>query len=89
MKSRTTSAFRRAFAALPSDVRGQARKAYAQFRFNPQHPGLRFKAVHAMRPIYSVRVGLHYRALGVATGDELVWFWVGSHDEYERLLAEK
>ena len=39
MKSRTTAAFRRAFEALPEDVRGQARRAYAQFRFNPQHPG--------------------------------------------------
>ncbi|HYN40748.1 MAG TPA: hypothetical protein VE129_03150 [Thermoanaerobaculia bacterium] len=89
MKSRTSAAFRRAFEALPTEVRDQARKAYAQFRFNPQHPGLRFKAVHATRPIYSVRVGLQYRALGVVTGGEIVWFWIGSHDEYERLLAQK
>ncbi len=89
MKSRTTTAFRRTFAALPEDVRGQARRAYAQFRFNPQHPGLRFKPVHATRPIYSVRVGLHYRALGVVAGDEIVWFWIGSHDDYETLLARR
>lgn len=89
MKSRTTAAFRRAFAALPEDVRGQARRAWAQFRFNPQHPGLRFKPVHATKPIYSVRVGLHFRALGVLANDEIVWFWIGSHDDYERLIAQR
>ena len=62
MKSRTTAAFRRAFASLPAEARDQARKAYALFRFDPQHPGLRFKLVHPSRPIYSVRVDLHYRA---------------------------
>lgn len=89
MKSRTTAAFRRAFAALPEDVRGQARRAYAQFRFNPGHPGLRFRQVHATRAIYSARVGLHYRAVGVVANDEIVWFWIGSHDDYERLIAQR
>ena len=89
MKSRTTAAFRRAFEALPEDVRGQARRAYAQFRFDPQHPGLRFKPVHATRPIYSVRVGIHFRALGIVAGEEIVWFWIGSHDDYERLIGSR
>ena len=89
MKSRTTATFRRAFASLPPDIRDQARRAYAQFRFNPLHPGLRFKPVHSVRPIYSARIGLHYRAVGVVTGDEVVWFWVGSHDDYERLLERR
>lgn len=89
MKSRTTAAFRRAFAALPEEARTQARRAYTQFRFNPQHPGLRFKLVHATRPIYSVRVGIHYRALGIVAGDDIVWFWIGSHDDYEALIARR
>ncbi|KAA0251841.1 hypothetical protein FBQ97_07310 [Acidobacteria bacterium ACD] len=89
MKSHTTAAFRRAFAALPAGVRAQARRAYVQFRFNPRHPGLRFKPVHATRPIYSVRVGLHFRAPGVVAGDEIVWFWIGSHDDYERLVGQR
>lgn len=53
---------------------------------NPDHPGLQFKKVHATRPIYSARVGLGYRALAVRTGDVLVWFWIGTHGEYDRLL---
>jgi hypothetical protein len=51
------------------------------------HPSLRFKLVHPTRPIYSVRIGLGYRALGVRDADTIVWFWIGSHDDYDRLLA--
>ena len=54
---------------------------------NPSHPALRFKSVHPTEPIFSVRVSLHYRAVGVREGDSMIWFWIGSHDEYDRLLA--
>lgn len=87
MNSRTTSRFRKALAGLPGPVREQARAAYQQFLQDPWHPGLRFKQVHATLPIYSARVGLHYRALGERQGDNtVVWFWIGSHSEYNRLL---
>ena len=89
MRSRTTAAFRKALEALPPQVRAQAQRAYALFRSDPNHPGLRFKPVHPSRPIYSVRIGIHYRALGVREGDDIVWFWVGSHDEYERLISQR
>jgi hypothetical protein len=42
--------------------------------------------VHNIEPVYSVRITLNYRAVGVLSGDEIVWFWVGKHDEYETLL---
>ena len=87
MRSRTTRRFRKAFAELPSDIQVRARQAYATFRENPRHPGLRFKRVHASRPIYSVRVALGYRALGVRDGDTVVWFWIGSHSEYDGLIS--
>jgi hypothetical protein len=45
------------------------------------------KQVHATRPIFSVRVGLGYRALGVREGDEMIWFWIGSHADYDQLLS--
>jgi hypothetical protein len=86
VRSRTTAAFRRALDSLPPQVRAQAERSYELFRSNPKHPGLRFKPVHPSRPIYSVRIGIHYRALGVLEGDEIIWFWVGSHDQYERLI---
>jgi hypothetical protein len=89
VRSRTTAAFRKALEALPTRVRAQAQRAYSVFRSDPNHPSLRFKPVHPSRPIYSVRIGIHYRALGVREGDDIVWFWVGSHDEYERLINQR
>ena len=88
MNSRTSERFRLAFGRLPARVQTRARAAYRLFRLDPSHPSLRFKQVHPSRPIYSVRVGLHYRALGVAV-DEIVWFWVDRHEEYEKPLARR
>ena len=87
MTSRTTAQFRRAYAALPERVRLQAREAYQTFARDPEHPGLRFKRVHPSHPIFSARVGLGYRALAVRGGDVWIWFWIGSHAEYDRLLT--
>jgi hypothetical protein len=87
LRSRTTPAFRRSFDRLPDFVKRQAQRAYRRFAQNPYYPGLHFKRVHATRPIYSVRISLSYRALGTLSGDEIVWFWIGSPDEYERLIV--
>jgi mRNA-degrading endonuclease RelE of RelBE toxin-antitoxin system len=65
MRSHTTERFRRAFQALPDHVKRQARDAYRLLKENPNHPGLRFRQVHPTDPIYSVRISLDYRALGV------------------------
>ena len=86
MISRTTERFRSAYAELPDHIRRRAREAYRFFRDNPHHPSLRFKQIHASRPIYSARVGLGYRALAVIDGEVAVWFWIGTHAEYDRLL---
>ncbi len=86
MTSRTTERFRNCFAHLPDHVRTQARRGYQRFKQNPEHPGLRFKQVHSTRPIHSVRISLDYRALGVLDGNEVIWFWIGSHADYDSLL---
>jgi len=88
VKSRTTARFRNAFAELPASVQRQARQAYRRFRDNPSHPGLRFKPVDTESSTYSVRVSRGYRALGRLDGDEIVWFWIGSHADYDKLLAQ-
>jgi hypothetical protein len=87
VKSRTTERFRSAFEALPEHIQQQAREAYRLFQANPHHPGLRFRQVHPIRPVYSARINRDYRAVGILTGDTIVWFWIGRHDDYERLLA--
>ncbi len=56
------------------------------FLEDPNHPSLRFKQVHATRPIYSARVGLGYRALAVRDVDVVIWFWIGTHADYDQLL---
>ncbi|MGH9368093.1 MAG: hypothetical protein ACRD3M_10515 [Thermoanaerobaculia bacterium] len=89
MKSRRTASFRRAFAALPESVREQARVAYRRFRENPNHPSLRFKRVHSTEPVYSVRVGIGYRAVGTLDGDIMIRFRIGSHAEYDGLLSRR
>ena len=86
MTSVTTERFRRALDALPIDVQRRARRAYAAFRQDPEHPSLRFKPVRTMPPIYSARVGLGYRALAVRDGGTWIWFWIGNHADYDRLL---
>ncbi len=86
MKSVTTKRFRQALRQLTPEVQRQARKAYRLFSQDPYHPSLRFKRVHPTQPIYSVRINRDVRALGVRTGDTIVWFWIGSHADYETLL---
>jgi len=86
--SHTTERFRKAFRKLPKSVQRQAKEAYKLFSKNPYHPSLRFKQIHSQKPIYSVRVGLGYRAVGVRDGEEIVWFWIGSHADYDKLIAE-
>ena len=86
IESRTTRSFRTAFAALPEEIQAQARRAYHLFRIDPAHPSLRFKKVQQTSNVYSVRIGLGYRALGVLEGSVVTWFWIGSHADYDRLV---
>lgn len=86
MISHTTDQFWKAYRRLPDSVRKQAREAYRQFEKNPHHPSLHFKQVHTTKPVHSVRVNLEYRAVGIRDGEEIVWFWIGPHDEYAKLI---
>lgn len=76
------------FEALPADVQQQANKAYRQFKMNPAHPGLDLTQVSAKGPAYSIRIGIHWRALAVRRPDHWLWFWIGPHAEYDKLLKQ-
>ena len=80
--------FRELFSKLPNAVQRQAREAYRQFKRNPYHPSLHFKKVHTMRPIYSARINVDYRAVGIKENGEIIWFWIGSHADYKKLLSQ-
>jgi len=86
IESRTARSFRVAFAELPKEIQDQAGRAYRLFSADPSHPSLRFKKVSDTENIYSVRIGLGYRALGLLEGSVVTWFWIGSHADYDRLL---
>jgi len=73
------------YAKLPPSVRDLAKKNYALLKENPYHPSLHFKRVGRYR---TLRVGLRYRAIAVEDGDNMVWFWIGSHAEYDKLVAD-
>lgn len=87
MRSRTTQRFRKALADLPEQVQKQAKEAYRRFEQDSHHPGLRFKRARGFESVYSVRISRDYRALGLLADEEtIVWFWIGSHEEYEEQL---
>jgi hypothetical protein len=76
-------AFWEAYAKLPEQVRTLADKNYALLKTNPRHPSLQFKKTGRF---WSVRVGLRYRALAVEADSDLVWFWIGSHADYDAII---
>jgi hypothetical protein len=69
---------------LPPEIRALADKSFAILKGNPHHPSLRLKKV---KTFWSARVGLHYRALAVEAEDGLVWFWIGTHAEYDGIIG--
>jgi len=91
MKSSRTQSFRRQFLKLPAPIKQTAKKNYELWKQNPFHPSLEFKPVKLKENIWSVRIGIGWRALGVIKMDEdkIVWFWVGSHAEYDKILSKK
>jgi hypothetical protein len=79
----TSRAFWSHYRELPATVRKTADKNFRLLKTDPRHPSLHLKKVGRF---WSVRVGGGYRALGVASDDVLVWFWIGSHGDYNRLI---
>lgn len=86
MKSVVNDDFMVAYRKLPKEIREQARKAYRLFRDNPGHPSLNFKPIHPTEPFFSARISRGYRTVGVRTEDTIIWFWIGSHADYDKLI---
>jgi len=83
MKHFASPAFWNAYESLPQHVRELADRNYALLKREPHHPSLRLKRIGRF---WSVRIGLRHRALAVENGDDLLWFWIGSHADYDKLL---
>ena len=83
MKSRAIPSFWKQYHALPKDIQELATQQYRQWISNPSHPSLHFKKV---KGYWSARVSEDYRALGIMDGDTVIWFFIGTHEKYDKLL---
>lgn len=83
---RASSRFWNLFANLPEGIQAVARKNFELLKEDPSHPSLHFKKVGKL---WSVRAGIHYRALAVEEAADFIWVWIGTHDEYMRLIKKQ
>jgi hypothetical protein len=82
----TTPRFWQCLAGLPTHVQSQARIRFELLQANPAHPSIQLKPVKN-GAYFSARVSLGYRALGIPVPTGIVWFWIGSHADYDKLLV--
>ncbi len=84
MKHYTSSKFRDLYQGLPAEIQKLADKNYELLKGNPTHPSLKLKCIQ--NELWSVRVGDHYRALGIKIEDGFQWIWIGSHESYNKMI---
>ena len=87
MNHKTLPRFWELYRRLPDDVQKLADKNYQLLKLNSTHLSLHFKKISRRRQLWSVRVGIGYRALGVEKPDAIYWFWIGTHAEDDRLIS--
>jgi len=87
LKSHVNARFRRQFSNLPKRIQEQSRRAYRLFKVDPGHRGLEFKKLPPHQDVWSARITDNYRAIGLRQGDTIVWFFIGTHAEYDAMLS--
>lgn len=83
MKHYTSSDFWESYQNLPIEIQRLADKNYELLKNNPSHPSLNLKRIEEL---WSVRIGLHYRAIGIGVEDGIQWIWIGSHKVYDKMI---
>ena len=84
MSHQASTRFWQHFNDLSRELQLLARDNYELLKSNPQHPSLHFKRVGKY---WSVRICSGFRALGIDSRKGILWFWIGTHEEYERLIG--
>jgi len=82
--SRGATQFWELYRALPPEIQAATRKAHAIFLQNPAHSGLRLERLKSDSRAWSVRITRDYRAVALRSGDNWLWFWIGTHREFDR-----
>ena len=88
MNHYTLPRFWKYYHALPEEVHLLADQQFERLKSDPKHPSLHFKKVGRRKQLWSARVGMHHRALGLDKSEGVVWVWIGTHAEYDKLLAQ-
>jgi hypothetical protein len=90
VKSQVTRGFWKLFEHLPKHIQAEARNLYLVWQRDPSHPSLRFKKIGASGgfPVYSIRIGRKWRALGILEEETVKWFWIGSHESYNQIIKK-
>jgi len=83
LKHFSSSAFWNCYRRLPQGIQEIADAQFALLKENPSYPSLHFKKIGKCR---SARIGIHYRALAVEIPEGLLWFWIGSHADYDKII---
>lgn len=84
MNHHTTPEFWACYNALPEAVRKLVDRNFDRLKADPQHPSLHFKQIGK---VWSARVGIGHRALAVRSSEDWIWFWIGSHADYDKLIT--
>lgn len=71
------------YQALPAEVRNLADRSFALLQSDPRHPSLHLKR---LGDLWSVRIGNHYRALGTDVAEGILWIWIGTHSDYDKIV---
>ena len=88
MKSKAIPDFWKFFHKLPKQIQIQADTTYQLWRVDPYHHSLHFKQLGKKDQVYSVRIGLKWRAMGAIRKNTIYWFWIGSHEAYNQLIRQ-
>ncbi|MEO5360037.1 MAG: hypothetical protein H7843_06255 [Nitrospirota bacterium] len=83
MKHFAGASFWTCYEGLPAHVRKLADKNFSLLKENPHHPSIHLKQVDKH---WSIRIGKKHRALAVEINEGLLWYWIGTHAEYDRLI---
>ena len=83
MKHLTTPQFWELYQNLPSQIQDLADKNFALLKQDATHPSLHLKKV---KNFWSVRIGIRYRALAFQVEEGLIWFWIGTHADYDKMV---
>ena len=84
MRHFTTPDFWKCYEKLPVSIQELAYKNYQLLKQDSWHPSLHLKKVNSY---WSVRVGIDYRAVGIKINEGILWFWIGIHTEYDKLIG--